>query len=298
MPDKPDDQPNMKSSKHTFSLRFVTRLLWLSLICGWFATLTSADAADIRPLPNAHAHNDYLHTRPLLDALDHGFCSVEVDIWLAGDQLLVAHDRKDAQPDRTLQTIYLDPLLERVMQNHGQVFSNGPAFTLLIDIKSESTNTYIALRKALVPYAAMLTRFELAKTVTNAVTIVVSGNRPRDLMAGEHGRLAAYDGRLSDLDAADFQHLIPLISDNWSLHFKWRATPTEGPLPETERMKLRSLTLRAHQQGRRLRFWGAPDQPAMWRELRDAGVDFLNTDRLAEMREFLTTAKQPARKFR
>src|SRR5436190_12307328 len=32
-----------------------------------------------KPLPQLHAHNDYEHKRPLFDALDHGFCSVEAD---------------------------------------------------------------------------------------------------------------------------------------------------------------------------------------------------------------------------
>ena len=34
------------------------------------------------PLAQAHAHNDYEHDRPLLDALEHGFTSVEADVWL------------------------------------------------------------------------------------------------------------------------------------------------------------------------------------------------------------------------
>ena len=44
-----------------------------------------------RPLWRAHAHNDYEHPRPLLDALDHRFGSVEADIFLVGDQLLIGH---------------------------------------------------------------------------------------------------------------------------------------------------------------------------------------------------------------
>src|SRR5262245_58838696 len=61
------------------------------------------------PLP-AHAHNDYEHTRPLFDALAHGFVSVEVDIWLQNDKLLVAHTPFAWKDDRTLQSLYLDPL--------------------------------------------------------------------------------------------------------------------------------------------------------------------------------------------
>jgi hypothetical protein len=239
------------------------------------------------PLPRAHAHNDYEHTRPLLDALDHGFCSVEADVWLVNGQLLVAHDLKDAKPGRTLQLLYLDPLRDRVTLNDGKVFRDGPAFTLLVDVKSDATNTCLALRDALRPYASMLTKYSRDRTETNAVTVIVSGNRARALMKAETNRLAAYDGRLADLESGDSPHLIPLISDNWTLHFKWRARAEEGPLPDAERAKLKQLVDRAHAQGRRLRMWGTPDRPAMWRELYDAGADLINADDLAGLEGFL-----------
>jgi len=239
------------------------------------------------PLPQAHAHNDYEHARPLHDALGHGFCSVEADVWLVNDQLLVAHGLKDAKPDRTLQALYLDPLRERATRNGGRVFPDGPAFALLIDVKSDATNTYTALREVLARYERMLTKFTETQTFTNAVTIVISGNRARGLMAAEKTRLAAYDGRLADLDSSDPPHLIPLISDNWTLHFKWRARPDEGPLSEAETAKLKRFVAQAHQQGRRLRFWATPDNAGMWTALRDAGVDYINTDDLAGLRNFL-----------
>src|SRR5256885_4523438 len=59
-------------------------------------------------LVHAHAHNDYEHPRPLLDALDCGFLSVEADVFLVNGQLLVAHDREKTSPQRTLQSLYLD----------------------------------------------------------------------------------------------------------------------------------------------------------------------------------------------
>ena len=59
------------------------------------------------PLPQAHAHNDYHHPRPLLDALDHGFCGVEADIFLVDGELLVGHDRTELKPERTLESLYL-----------------------------------------------------------------------------------------------------------------------------------------------------------------------------------------------
>src|SRR5437660_742306 len=67
-----------------------------------------------RPLRRAHAHNDYEHPRPLFDALDHRFGSVEADVFLVDGRLLVAHDPTELDPTRTLEALYLDPLAERV----------------------------------------------------------------------------------------------------------------------------------------------------------------------------------------
>src|SRR5437763_12069874 len=89
-------------------------------------------AAKATPLLHAHAHNDYEHKRPLFDALGHGFCSVEADVYLTGDQLLIGHERKDLRPERTLEKLYLDPLRERVKANGGRVYPGGPMFYLLV----------------------------------------------------------------------------------------------------------------------------------------------------------------------
>lgn len=245
------------------------------------------EAAPPAPLVRAHAHNDYEHPRPLLDALDCGFCSVEADVWLVDGRLLVAHDLKDAQPERTLEKLYLEPLRARVEKNDGRVFRGGPAVTLLIDIKSGATNTYLALRETLRRYTNILTRFYANRTATNAVTVVVSGNRARALMAGEDVRLAAYDGRVVDLDSDASPHLIPLISDNWVNLFGWKAGANEGPFPDDEKKKLKELAERAHAQGRQLRLWGAPDHPDAWQVLWEGGVDLINTDDLAGLQQFL-----------
>jgi hypothetical protein len=65
--------------------------------------------ADTVGLERAHAHNDYEHDRPLFDALDHRFKSVEADIWLVDGKLVVAHDPEDvpqaAEQGRTLRSL-------------------------------------------------------------------------------------------------------------------------------------------------------------------------------------------------
>jgi hypothetical protein len=245
-----------------------------------------APAADppVVPLRHAHAHNDYEHTRPLFDALDRGFCSVEADIYLIDGQLLVAHDRKDVKPERTLQALYLNPLRARVRANGGRVYRDGPPCWLLIDVKTEAKSTYAALHDVLARYADILTAVDNGKVEPKAISVVVSGNRAKEAMAAQSKRYAGYDGRLADLDSDVPADFMPWVSDNWALHFRWRG---DGPLPEAERAKLRDMVAKAHRHGRLVRFWNTPEQPAFWSELRAAGVDLINTDKLDELRRFL-----------
>ncbi|HJZ55429.1 MAG TPA: hypothetical protein VKE74_10745 [Gemmataceae bacterium] len=102
----------------------------------------------LTPLRRAHAHNDDEHKRLLFDALDQGFCSVEADIWVSKDGLLVGHTPLDLKPGRTLQKLDLDPLRERVRANGGEVFKDGPPFHLLVDVKTDAKATYAELALA------------------------------------------------------------------------------------------------------------------------------------------------------
>lgn len=265
---------------------FVLRTL-IFLLTAAGASIARADDAP-RPLPRAHAHNDYLHDRPLLDALDNGFCSVEADIFLVDGQLLVAHNRVDCDPERTLQRLYLDPLRERVRQNGGRVYADGPHFILLIDIKSAGEPTYRALDQVLSEYPEVFSSVEDEKLHPKAVSAIISGHRPKEQIADGSPRFAGIDGRLSDLDSDQPAHLMPLISDNWRSHFQWRG---EGTMPEKEREKLDRIVAAAHVRKRKLRFWATPDVPEVWKTLNDAGVDLINTDDLPGLRQFLLSAE-------
>ncbi|HEY5912710.1 MAG TPA: phosphatidylinositol-specific phospholipase C/glycerophosphodiester phosphodiesterase family protein [Verrucomicrobiae bacterium] len=246
--------------------------------------LIPAPGAPPEPLLHAHSHNDYLRPRPLFDALDHGFCSVEADIYLVDGRLLVAHDRSKVQAQRTLETLYLDPLAERFHQNNGRIFPDGPEFTLLIDLKTDWAAIYPVLRSTLTNYTAMLTTYAAGATRSNAVSVILSGNRSREMFHGERVRFAALDGELADLDSTEPRALIPWISGYWYRTFKWRGI---GDMPVEEMTRLKDIVVRAHQQGRTVRFWGAPDKPPFWRVAREAGVDLINTDDLAGLETFL-----------
>ena len=248
----------------------------------------AAPPSPVAPLRHAHAHNDYAHKRPLFDALDQGFCSVEADIYLIDGRLLVAHDRKDVKPGRTLEGLYLDPLRERATANGGRVFRDGPPFYLLIDVKTGADDTYRALDKVLARYADLLSVTRDGKFEPKAVTVVLSGNRAKEAITRQPVRYVGIDGRPEDLDSDAPADLLPWVSGNWTLSFRWRG---DGPMSAAERAKLRELVRKAHDRKRLVRFWATPETAAVWQELRAAGVDLINTDRLAELRAFLTTDK-------
>lgn len=256
-----------------------------ALVAAWIPAAVAAPAnGGVAPLVNAHAHNDYLHPQPLSDALEQGFCSVEADVYLVEGKLLVAHEPKQLRPERTLEALYLEPLRRRVREHGGRVYPGGPSLTLLVDIKGEADPTYAVLRPLLAQYSAMLTRFENGKAIEGAVTVVLSGNRPRKVLEAETTRYAALDGRLEDLGSGAPPSLVPLVSANWQLLFTWRGA---GEFPAGEREKLRAYVTNSHANRYRLRFWATPDTAAAWKELRDAGVDLLNTDDLKGLAEFL-----------
>jgi len=255
------------------------------------APAAQADALrPAQPLLRAHAHNDYEHDRPLLDALSHGFTSVEADVYLVGDELLVGHDLEDLDAGRTLQSLYLDPLARRVRANKGHVYRGSDlSLQLLVDIKNTGAATYTELDRVLRGYRKMLTSYRAGRVHRAAVTVVISGDRPRELMQAQRVRYAFYDGRSTDLNSGAPASFIPLISDNWSILFTWQGI---GPMPAAERAKLRWFVRTAHADRQRVRFWATPDtagpaREAVWHELIAANVDHINTDDLAGLEAFL-----------
>ncbi|MFJ8888339.1 phosphatidylinositol-specific phospholipase C/glycerophosphodiester phosphodiesterase family protein [Streptomyces sp. NPDC102402] len=294
---------------HLTRRRVVTTAL-ATAAAGVFVPARTAAAAPTKPgrphgphpLSRAHAHNDYLHARPLHDALAHGFTSVEADIFLVDGELLVAHEAESLDPARTLVSLYLDPLLDRVRAHHGSVHAGYPdPLQLLIDIKTDGAATYLALDRVLRRYRPVLSRSVHGRVRTGAVTPVISGDRAaRAPMEAQTTRYAFYDGRLEDLGTGAPASFMPLVSGNWSTSFGWRGT---GPFPAAERDRLRTLVAAAHAGGQRIRFWGTPDlagpeRDAVWTELVAAGVDHLNTDDLAGLETFLRRREPAGRRNR
>ena len=278
--------------KHFFSA--LTTGYLFSIASGGTAFLDCNQlSAQTSPIPSiAHAHNDYEHERPLHDAMESGFNSVEADVYLIDDKLLVAHDRRDTTTKSTLQSRYLDPL-----QQHFKQPGNGATnetFWLMIDVKSEPVSTHKKLHEVLKQYSDLVRPLhefssKQSESQTSPVRVVISGNRAKAEILRAQPRLTGIDGRLADLQSDLSPKAMPWISDNWKSHFTWRG---EGDFPPEERDRLRRYVRHAHQKGRLLRFWATPDSPKFWNELLDSGVDLINADDLSGLKSYLLKRQQ------
>ncbi len=254
-------------------------LLLLPLFYGEFLQ------SQVVPLPNAHAHNDYEHKRPLFDALEQGFTSIEADIFLIDGELYVYHDRPQTpDPQRTLKNLYLQPLWNLVKQNKGSVYPAYKSdFYLMIDIKAEGEAVYEVLKKQLTPFEKMLTRYHNGRKKQGAVTIFLSGDRPIELVKAAKKRWVGIDGRPGEVGKYD-ANFMPVISDNYYNILKWTGN-TE--ISAADLQKLQTLTAAAHANGQKVRLWATPESEKVWEMLQKAGVDLLNTDQLERLKLFL-----------
>jgi len=237
------------------------------------------------PLQRGHAHNDYMNDAPLFDALDHGFKSIEIDVCLDGNNLKVAHGKTFLKLKQTLEEMYLDPLREWIRLNGGTVYKNDTLpLVLMIDLKGDGRKSYPVLHSILSRYENILTVYEGTKVRRGPVRVCVSGSRPYELILAQEKRYVTIDG---PIDRLVYSSMLPTelerVSAPYGDFFRWRGS---GKMPEKEKKMLDDLVENAHRYGREIRFYAAGNSGKVWKELLDAGVDWINVDNLGKFRNF------------
>ncbi len=255
--------------------------------------ITCCASAQSIPLPNAFAHNDYTHKRPLHDALANGYTNVEADVFLRGKNLVVAHINPYFKSHRKLEKLYLEPLLEAVEKNDGRVYPtyNNP-ITLLIDIKTDANATYKALKFLLEKYRKILTSYNNGVITERAVTIILSGHKPYEMIKNESDRLAFIDKDLRKVAHDTLTtNMYVMASCKYSKLVKWNGF---GSLPENQKERLVNYVNMAHSRGERVRLWASPENKTVWNELLKCGVDLINTNQLVALKKFLISTSRDA----
>lgn len=241
--------------------------------------------AQVIPLTNGFAHNDYFNKRPLFDALDNGYTYIEADIFLKEGELIVAHINPFFKGGKTLENLYFKPLAKRITENNGVVYKGfNTTVTLLVDIKTDAGPTYAVLKKLLSKYSTIFSRFKNGKVTDGPVTIVISGNKPFEAISSETDRMAFIDADLRETNASIAPHIYTMASCKYTRLLKWKG---EGAMPPQERQRLKRVVTEAHKTGKKVRLWASPENKNVWRELLACGVDLINTDELILLRGFL-----------
>ncbi len=234
---------------------------------------------------NAHSHNDYSNDIPFWLAYYCHFGSIEADIWAVNGDLLVAHDRGQIKPELTLEALYIDPIVKLFRHNKGKAWYDFPsAFQLLIDLKTLSEPTLSILAQKLGKYPDVFD----PKVNPNAVTVVISGNRPEPAGFAGYPDFIFYDGLLDGNYDSQQLARVPLFSENFSRFSKWRG---EGAIPAADRSRIVSVIDSVHALKRKIRFWNAPDGENAWKTFESLGVDYINTDRIIELAGYLNKTK-------
>lgn len=224
-----------------------------------------------------HSHNDYEQAFPFWLAWRQGFGSIEADIFLDQGELIVGHDPEQVKQRRTLDSLYLRPLLQCLQQNGGYVYADkSRQLQLMIDIKTAAIPTLDKLVKVLQNYPPL--------TTSPSVKIVISGNRPQPASFASYPDWIRFDGDLQKTYTAEQLTRIEMLSDNFARYSKWNG---KGRLPESEQDTLQQLIKKVHTAGKKIRFWNSPDIMNSWYVYMGLGVDYINTDDINGISTFL-----------
>jgi hypothetical protein len=229
------------------------------------------------PVIDGHSHNDYLRARPLWEALEAGMCSIEADVFLIDGELRVGHNLEAAKKGPTLYRSYLMPLVELEKVN-GRLGKEWPEVTLLVDVKANGAAVCENLERMVARFPGTFSTDDDVR----AVQVVVSGDRPIEMILGSRTGWLALDGRRENLGKGIPVRRMPLVSEDWG----WVGYNKNVELPDTNFEKAKGFADSIRAEGRKSRFWGVPDRADFWGLMGKIGVDWLNTDRPAALREW------------
>lgn len=240
-------------------------------------TLFSAAFGQAYDASRVFAHNDYEGPKPFHRAYALKVGYIEADVFLQNDRLMVAHHKHEIRNDRTLQSLYLEPLSEALARNNGYAYSDtARRLTLMIDLKTEGTSTLQAIVDALKKYPRVID--------SPTLQIMISGSVPDPDSWHEYPAFIHFDGRPNIQYSPSQWKRINMISTNFRNHVDWDG---HDQLSGEARKQIHQVMTAAHEHGKKFRFWATPDFESAWRELKATGVDVIVTDRVPELVAFL-----------
>ena len=226
---------------------------------------------------NVHAHNDYQQPIPFLTAYHQQVGSIEADLFLQNSTLYVAHEKREIQADRTLENLYLKPLQIQIKKNKGTPYPQSEArLQLLIDLKTDGKTTLPELVKLLEKYPEIINN--------TGISIVISGNKPASATWSQFPEFIHFDGTPGVHYTPHELQRVALVSDSFRKYTQWNG---KGLIVKPELKRIKHLIDSVHHLNKRFRFWATPDNVNTWQTLIALGVDYLGTDEVIGLTDYL-----------
>ncbi len=259
----------IKANKHRFVI--ITILIFLSI-----AAIAQPKSYSVA---NAHSHNDYENPVPFFTAYNARFGSIEADIFLQNNELIVAHDTVELKKHRTLEEYYLHPLLAFVQKNNGHAYPDASMqLQMLIDIKTDSIKTLNKLTEILKKFPLLINN--------RTINWVITGNRPALELFSTYPYFILFDGELHKEYSKEALAKIAMLSDDFRKYSQWNGS---NNIPENDRRILVKQIGKAHHLNKSVRFWNAPDNVNAWKQFMQLRVDYINTDHINDLANFLNS---------
>jgi hypothetical protein len=248
------------------------------------------DCSGVERLP-AYAHNDYRNVHPLQDALALGLRGVEADVVLVEGELRVAHERKEARAERTLESLYLRPLAARIERCHGRVYDDTRPFLLNVEIKEADDAAFVELRRLIGCYASILTEIRDGRVYPGAVDVVLVGHSPGLLEIEQESprfyRVQVEIERPADLEIPWRADVVGFQSIDYGKRIRSRRS-----MQESKYLAAIREAKRAHPNCM-IRVFNLPPERALYERLLGAGVDLIGTKGIERTHRILRRSGGP-----
>ena len=228
-----------------------------------------------------HSHNDYNRTVPFWEAYSQHCASIEADVFLQDGEILVAHNRKDVTAERSLRKMYIEPIVKTFRENGGRMWKGSDdRLQLVVDLKTgESLPGVIALAE----------EYPDVFTTENGVKIVITGDEPAPDDFGKWPSWLWFDGDFKDgklnYTPEQLKRIAMISTDFRKFARNWNG---KGRMINSELEAVTKAIETAHEAGKPIRFWDAPEGTTAYFTLHKLGVDFFNTDYPAQCALFFS----------
>lgn len=229
---------------------------------------------------NIHSHNDYEQSQPFEEAYNNEVGIIEADVFLLNNQLFVAHTSDKIKKENTLEALYLKPLADKLKVSGGKIFAKEKPLLVMIDVKTEAVATLKTILAELQKFPEL--------TQNPQLSFVISGNRPDPVSWIDYPNYISFDGRLNETYTAKILNRVALISEDLKNITVWNG---KGVLTQPDRIKVKKVIQKVHDLNKKIRFWSTQDNVNTWITLMNLDVDYIGTDKVVELVNFIKTKK-------